>query len=103
MRWAETCVLVADPESYQADDGSWHEGEAEETTVFCNPYTVGLEQWAVSNRDLGLRADAELQVRSADYAGQRGVVFGGREYTVERVTGSGEFTRLQLGRKAGNV
>lgn len=102
-RWAETCVLVAGGAPEQLEDGSWAVGEAEESEAFCNPYTVGLEAWTVSNRDLGLGADAEVQLRSCDYAGQPTVRYRGNEYAVERVTDSGEFVRLQLGRKAGNV
>lgn len=103
MRYAETATLVALPSRTQAEDGSWTEGDAEETEVFCNPYTVSLNDWLVSNRDLGLRADADIQLRTIDYDGQPVVRYHDNEYAVERVTVSGEFTRLQLGRKAANV
>lgn len=103
MRYAEACTLVALPSRYQASDGSWQDGDTVETEVFCNSYTVSLEEWSVSNRDLGLRADAELQLRTVDYDGQPTVIYNGAEYTVERVTVSGEFTRLQLGKLVPNV
>lgn len=103
MRWGETITLIADSEPVQNADGSWTAGERVETEVFCNPYTVGLESWLVSNRDLGLHADAEVQVRTAEYGGQGTAWYHGGEYTVERATVSGEFTNLQLGRKAVDV
>lgn len=102
-RWFEICTLVSDGEPTQTESGSWTIGEQEETVVFCNPYTVGLDTWLVSNRDLGLKADAEIQVRACDYTGQPTVLYRDNEYTVEKVTDSGEFIRLQLGRKAKNV
>lgn len=102
-RWAKTCVLVGRGEPVQADDGSWSAGEETETEVFCNPYTVGLEEWAVSNRDLGLRADAEIQLRTCDYSGETIVRYNDELYTVERSTVSGDFTKLQLGRRTPNV
>lgn len=103
MRWNETCMLISESDPIQEADGSWTPGAEIETLVFCNPYTVGREDWLVSNRDLGLTADAEIQVRTADYDGQDTVWYHDGYYTVERVTVSGEVTNLQLGRKVGDV
>ena len=103
MRWNETCMLISHTDPVQQADGSWAQGTEVETMVFCNPYSVGLESWLVSTRDLGLSADAEIQVRTSDYDGQDTVWYHDGYYTVERTTVSGEFTNLQLGRKVGDV
>lgn len=103
MRWNETCILIAESDPLQLPDGSWAPGGQIETTVFCNPYSVGLESWLASTRDIGLSADAEIQVRTADYDGQTTVWYHDGYYTVERTTVSGEITNLQLGRKVGDV
>ena len=67
----------------------------------CNPYTVGADSWATAV-DLGLRADAEIQLRACDYADESSCVYEGVEYDVEKVTRTGELVRLQLGRRASN-
>lgn len=70
--------------------------------VFANVYEIGLNSYLAA-RASGLHADAELQLRSGDYDGEEIVLFGGNEYTVERVSDSGEFTRLTLARRLANV
>lgn len=100
-RWNDTCELISSPERHQDAEGNWVQGPQEATEVFCNRYSVGGSTWA-SVVDAGLRADAEVQVRSADYAGQDEVRYRGVEYDVTRVQDSGEFTRLTLGRRLSN-
>lgn len=100
MRWNDVVTLLSSkPEKDSM--GNVVEGEVTRRDVFCNRRTVGSESWSTSI-DLGLRADAQVQVRSIEYQGEDECVFHGVEYDIERVTDSGEFTILQLGRKASN-
>lgn len=101
MRFNDEIVLLAKPNFYQDEAGNVHEGEAERRERFCNPYTVGADAWATSV-DLGLRADAEVQLRTCDYAGEEEAEYHGVEYDVEKVTREGDFVRLQLGRHISN-
>lgn len=71
------------------------------TLLWANVYTVGLNAW-LAGRAAGLHADAEIQVRSVDYDGQNIIVMNGEEYTVERASNTGEFTRLVLSHRLGN-
>lgn len=100
-RWNDTCELLSSPERFQDAEGNWHQGTQHAATVYCNRFAVGGSTWA-SVVDAGLRADAELQVRACDYAGQDEVRFHGTEYDVTRVVDSGEFVRLTLGRRLSN-
>ena len=100
-RWNDTVTLIGKPELKQDSQGRWVEGEPEERKVYCNPYTVGAETWSTSV-DLGLRADYEVQIRYSEYHGESEAVYHGVECDVENVTQSGDFTRLQLGKKASN-
>jgi hypothetical protein len=108
MRWNETITLLSDPEKYQDAAGSWHEGERAKTTVFCNPRRLGME--TILNTyfrdrvaDFGLRASAEVEVRSADYGGQDQAVYRGDEMEVTSVSGGGETVVLTLSRRLANV
>lgn len=100
-RWNDTCELLASPKRHQDGEGNWVQGEQVARQVFCNRFTVGGATWA-SVVDAGLRADAEVQLRSVEYAGEDEVRFHGVEYDVTRVVDSGEFTRLTLGRRLSN-
>lgn len=101
MRWNDTATLVGAPSRYQDEAGAWHTGEPTEREVFCNRRSVGATEWGTAI-DAGLRADAEVQLRAIDYAGEKSVRFGGELYSVERVVeaSSGELVRLTLGKKA---
>lgn len=101
MRWNQTIRLIGEPQISQDEMGNVVSTEAVPRTVFCNPYTVGASAWAASI-DLGLRADAEVEVRTVDYDGENTAVYDGTEYTVERIEVKGDITRLQLGRMASN-
>ena len=72
-----------------------------DTQVFVNVYDVGLSTWMAA-RSAGLHADAEIQLRSLDYSGQERVLMDGIEYEVERVSDTGDFTRLVLARRLNN-
>ena len=69
--------------------------------LWANVYTVGTSAW-LAGRAAGLHADAEVQVRSIDYGGENVVVMGGEEYSVERASNTGEFTRLVLSHRLAN-
>lgn len=101
MRWNAAVTLLAYPDRHQGPDGSIVYGEPERRVRFCNSYTVGADSWATAV-DLGLRADAEIQLRACDYADESSCVYDGVEYDVEKVTRTGELVRLQLGRRASN-
>ena len=67
-------------------------------TVCVNKRTIGATTW-VAARSAGLKADAEISLRSCDYDGQQRLVFDGTEYEVERVSNTGEYTVLTLKRR----
>ncbi len=100
-RWNDTVELLGMPELHQDSSGRWVGGEKKRRKVYCNPYTVGAETWSTSI-DMGLRADYEVQIRANEYRGETEAVYRGVECDVEKVTCSGDFTRLQLGKKASN-
>ncbi len=101
MRWNDAAVLLGQPELSQDAAGNVTELPPDRADVFCNAYSMGASAWAASV-DIGLRADAVIQLRSCDYDGQQQVEYGGELYDVERVTATGEFTKLQLGKRVSN-
>lgn len=101
MRWSEAITLLGQPRLTQDSSGNVIEAEPERRDVFCNQYTLGADAWATAV-DIGLRADASVQVRSCDYNGEDEAIYHDVEYDIERVTASGEFTLLQLGRHVSN-
>lgn len=96
-RWNETLKLVS-VEKVQDDSGAFVD-ERSERAVFCNPMTMGTTAWTAA-RAGGLKADVEVQVRSADYNGEQRAVFRGVECEVERAQDSGEFTALTMAKRA---
>lgn len=93
MRWTGTCELVR--KEYEPDDEGVMVVTDHLTEVFCNEFSIGANTWS-SMYEIGISADAELQVRTCDYEGQRDVVYNGKWYSVEVVKGEGDFTRLTL-------
>lgn len=93
MRWAETCDLIA--KDYEPDSEGVPQPNDTVTTVFCNPFKVGAGTWS-SMYEIGISVDAEIQVRSCDYDGQRDVYYRGKWLSVEYVKEEGDFTRLTL-------
>lgn len=93
MRWNATCTLVA--KTYTLDDEGVEQVVDVKTPVFCNERRMGASTWS-SMYEIGISADAEIQVRSAEYQGQRDVVFNDKWYSVEVVKKEGEFTVLTL-------
>lgn len=100
MRWAATAELV-DVATEVGPDGSTREARTG-STVFANVRSVGSTAWLAA-RSAGLHADAEVAVRTCDYAGQACVVLGGVEYEVERAAAKGEDTVLTLKRRLSNA
>ena len=101
MRWNDVCYLLGMPDMSQDDAGNVIQGKPERRMRFCNRYTVGSDLWATSY-DVGLRADALLQLRANEYSGETEVEFEGVQYDVENATVDGEFVKLQLGRHVSN-
>lgn len=106
MRWTDTITLVS-REPYQDSVGTWHEGEPTVTVVFCNRRTLGLKRRSEAV-DVGMRADAEVEVRTCDYAGQTEAAYalapgGGSETFDVEPTVSGDFTYLTLSRRLADL
>lgn len=93
MRWNATCTLVA--KAYAPDDEGVPQPTDTRTEVFCNEFSIGANTWS-SMYEIGISADAELQVRTCDYDGQRDVFYNGKWYSVEVVKAEGDYTRLTL-------
>lgn len=100
-RWNDEVTLVSSPEPYQDEVGSWHSGEAQESTVFCNRYAVSLSQNATA-LDLGLRDTVQVQVRTVDYSDQDQAIYRGKTYEISYVSCHGDNTTLTLGHKIGD-
>ena len=77
------------------EEGNEVEGEPIDTEVFCNVRSVGIETWATV-AELGIKPEAQIQVRSCDYADQTLVLLNGREYDVSYTSTRGEFTIITL-------
>lgn len=83
------------------DRGNPCDVEVNSRTVFANRYSIGTTAW-VAARSAGLKADAQVSLRSCEYAGQQRATIDGVEYEVEAAQDRGEFTRLTLKRRLGN-
>ena len=93
MRWDGECTLVK--KEYVLDDEGVMQAYDVKTDVFCNVFTVGHNTWS-SMYEIGISADAEIQVHTFEYDNQKDVVFEGKWYSVERVKREGDYTRLVL-------
>lgn len=99
MRWADTVDLVT---SELTQDAEGNQTETERTdTAFCNRYAFGATSYMAA-KAAGLHADARVQLRTCDYAGQQKAVLDGTEYDVEDVSQNGDVTLLTLARRASN-
>lgn len=101
MRFNSTATLYLESATQDASGNPVHV-MSEPREVFANVYEIGLRSF-IAAQSAGLHADAEIQLRNADYDGENIVEFDGKEYTVERVSEAGEFTRLTLARRVANV
>lgn len=66
-----------------------------DTKVFCNVRNVGIETWATV-AELGIKPEAQIQVRACDYKNQTLVILGGREYDVSYTSTRGDFVIITL-------
>lgn len=98
-RYSTVIKLVKSNVTY-AEDGTPDINDAPKV-VFANNRSMGLATWSAAHNN-GLHADASVQVRSCDYAGEQTVFMGKDEYEVERVQDSGEFTVLTLKKRVSN-
>lgn len=99
MRWADTVDLIS-AELTQDAEGNQRESERS-ATAFCNRYAFGASSYMAA-KAAGLHADARIQLRTCDYAGQQKAVFDGTEYDIEDVSQNGDVTLLTLARRASN-
>lgn len=76
--------------------------KGEPNDVFTNTYDIGMSTYMAA-QEAGLHADAEIQLRTADYDGENIAEIDGIEYTVEHVQTEGEYTRLILARRLSNA
>lgn len=96
MRYNGTAVLRDVATNMTVDEeGNEVEGEPIDTEVFCNVRSVGIETWATV-AELGIKPEAQIQVRSCDYADQTLVLLNGREYDVSYTSTRGDFTIITL-------
>jgi len=93
VRWNSTCTLVG--KTYEPDSEGVMQPTDHPVEVFCNEFSVGANTWS-SMYEIGISADAELQVRTCDYEGQRDVFYNEKWYSVEIVKTEGDNTRLTL-------
>lgn len=102
MRW-DSVILLRDIETGMVvnDEGAEVEAEPVDTQVFCNVRSVGFETWATAAQ-LGLKPELQVEVRTADYAGQSQAVFNGREYDLSYSTTRGDNTILTYATHARN-
>lgn len=96
MRW-DTAIELQSPKVTMGGRGE-HTTTWESSPAFANKRSVGLSSW-VAARSAGFKADAEIQVRTCDYAGQPRVSMDGVTYDVERSVQKGDFTVLTLARR----
>lgn len=93
MRWESEITLVK--KVYTADDEGILQPKDERITVFCNVFSIGAHTWS-SMYEIGTSPDAEVQVHTFEYDGQRDAFFEGKWYSVETVKREGDYTRLTL-------
>ena len=114
IRWNAVITLVTTPEAYQDDEGTWHEGEQVERTVFCNPMTIGSMTMAqlrssevrITNGttvpETGLRQMAMVQVKTIDYEFEQQCIYKGIEMDIISAIDNGENTNLLIKQRLGN-
>lgn len=94
-------TLLSYPDRHKDGEGVWHDGEPQRSEVFCNRHSVGATTLAAYSQS-GLRADAQVVVRTVDYGGQTEAEFDGAQYDVAGTSCKGDFTTLTLQRRSHN-
>lgn len=114
MRWNEVVTLLTPAKKYQDAEGSWHEGERTERTVFCNEMTIGVMARAhlrsgdvrtensTERVDVGFHDERMIQLRKVDYMGEDRCIYHGTEYEVMYSSGAGEIITITIGVRLGN-
>lgn len=92
-RWSDTCFLLF--RTFEVDDEGVRHEKTAGRQVYCNSYTLSTQAWATAKL-ADYRADDEIQLRTADYAGEQDVIWRGNAYSVEHVMVQGDLTRLIL-------
>lgn len=113
-RWNEVITFLSPAESYQDEEGGWHEGNRPPRTVFCNPGIIGTMTMAqlrssevrITGGDTvpeaGLREMAMVYVRQIDYEGEDQCIYRGKEMDVIALTSEGENYKMIIRRRLGN-
>ena len=114
MRWNDTIILLASDESYQDDEGGWHEGVRREREVFCNHGILGTmvdaqlrsSEVRITSGEaapqVGLRKMHRVYVKEIDYEDESQVIFHGREMDVISATSEGDNMNLIISERLGN-
>lgn len=97
----KVATFISKPNKYQDASLVWHEGETEKRTVFVNQYSLGNETRSALF-DMGLSAEAELEVVIGEYQGENEVEFEGKTYSVISTNDTAGHTRIVLGRRIKN-
>lgn len=97
----KVAVFISKPEKYQDDAGVWHEGEVVKRTVFVNQYSLGAATRSALF-DMGLSAQAEIEVVLGAYKNETEVEFEGIQYDVISTSDSAGHTRIVLGKRINN-
>lgn len=98
-RWGEVIRLITltEPAPRVNDRGYPNPLQETVTEVYCNQRSIGMAEFYQAAQT-GIKVEMKVEVRSADYSGQKLAEFGGKRYTVLRTftAGSGEITELTL-------
>lgn len=97
----KVATLISKPEKYQDDAGVWHEGEVVKRTVYVNQYSLGASTRSALF-DMGLSAEADIEVVLGAYKGETEVEFEGKQYDVISTNDTAGHTRIVLGRRINN-
>lgn len=97
MRFNATAILrdEATDMTLDAEGNEIAADPPEDVEVFCNVRSVGIETWATV-AELGIKPEAQIQVRSCDYDNQTIVILDGRMYDVSYTSTRGDFTIITL-------
>lgn len=104
MRWNDAVELL-DVTPVQDGLGAWHEPDPDEAPsrlVLCNPWSMSVERRA-SAADVGMRPEAQVQVRACEYAGETKARYHGATYDCEASASGGDLMVLTLGRRLADV
>ena len=111
----EDITFLRATNSYQDDEGAWHEGKREPRTVQCHVINYGaltrgeLRSSEVRTQNVsdspytGMHVVAVVEVWSIDYEGEEQAIFRGKEVQVEHFLVYGQKEQLMLRERIGNV